>query len=55
MSRRSGFAAKADNHSDKTTTPNCAVCHEAVVIEEPSPETLETPGLGDRMAALRRK
>jgi hypothetical protein len=39
----------------KTITQDCATCHEAVVVEEASPEILKTLGLADRMAALRRK
>jgi hypothetical protein len=39
----------------KTITQDCATCHEAVAMDEASPEILKTLGLADRMAALRRK
>ena len=39
----------------KTITQDCAACHEAVAMDEASPEILKTLGLADRLAALRKK
>jgi hypothetical protein len=39
----------------KTITMDCAACHEAIAVEEASPEILKTLGLSGRMAALRKK
>ena len=34
---------------------DCAACHEAIAVEEASPEILKTLGLAGRMSALRKK
>jgi hypothetical protein len=39
----------------KTITMDCAACHEAIAVEEASPEVLKTLGLAGRMSALRKK
>ena len=39
----------------KTISQDCGVCHEAVAMEEASPEILKTLGLADRLAALKKK
>ena len=39
----------------KTITQDCAACHEAVAMDEASPEILKTLGLTDRLAALKKK
>jgi NapC/NirT cytochrome c family, N-terminal region len=39
----------------KTITQDCSACHEAVALEEASPEILKTLGLADRLAAIRKK
>ena len=39
----------------KTITQDCASCHEAVAMDEASPEILKTLGVADRLAALRKK
>jgi nitrate/TMAO reductase-like tetraheme cytochrome c subunit len=39
----------------KTITQDCGACHEAVAMEEASPEVLKTLGLADRLAAVRKK
>jgi hypothetical protein len=38
----------------KTITMECSACHEAIAVEEASPEILKTLGLTARMAALRK-
>jgi hypothetical protein len=38
----------------KTITQDCGVCHEAIAIEEGSPEVLKTLGLDARILALRK-
>jgi nitrate/TMAO reductase-like tetraheme cytochrome c subunit len=38
----------------KTISQDCGVCHEAVAVEEASPEILKTLGLADRVAALKK-
>jgi formate-dependent nitrite reductase cytochrome c552 subunit len=47
-----GLHTSADG---KTITQDCSACHEAVAIEEASPEVLKTLGLAERLAAVRRK
>ena len=39
----------------KTITMDCAACHEAIAVEEASPDVLKTLGLAERMSALRKK
>jgi nitrate/TMAO reductase-like tetraheme cytochrome c subunit len=39
----------------KTITQDCTKCHEAVAMEESSPEILKTLGLADRISALKKK
>jgi hypothetical protein len=39
----------------KTITMDCAACHEAIAVEEASPEVLKTLGLAGRMSALRKR
>ena len=39
----------------KTITMDCAACHEAIAVEEASPDVLKTLGLAGRMSALRKK
>jgi hypothetical protein len=39
----------------KAITMDCAACHEAIAVEEASPEVLKTLGLAGRMSALRKK
>jgi nitrate/TMAO reductase-like tetraheme cytochrome c subunit len=39
----------------KTISQDCGVCHEAVAMEEASPEILKTLGVADRLAALKKK
>jgi nitrate/TMAO reductase-like tetraheme cytochrome c subunit len=39
----------------KTITQDCAACHEAIAMDEASPEILKTLGVADRLAALRKK
>jgi len=39
----------------KTITQDCTKCHEAVAMDEASPEILKTLGLADRLSAMRRK
>jgi nitrate/TMAO reductase-like tetraheme cytochrome c subunit len=39
----------------KTITQDCSACHEAVALEEASPEVLKTLGLADRLAAIRKQ
>ena len=38
----------------KTITQDCGACHEAVAVEESSPEVLKTLGLDARILALRK-
>ena len=52
------FRCHDDQHATpegKTITMDCATCHEAIAVEEASPEVLKTLGLADRMAAIRKK
>jgi hypothetical protein len=52
------FRCHDDQHATpdaKTITMDCSKCHEAVAVEEASPEILKTLGLADRMAGLRKK
>ena len=49
------FRCHDDQHTaadGKTITQDCAACHEAVAVEEASPEILKTLGLADRLAAI---
>ena len=39
----------------QTITQDCSACHEAVAMEEASPEILKTLGLSDRLAAIRKR
>jgi hypothetical protein len=39
----------------KAITMDCAACHEAIAVEEASPEVLKTLGLAGRMSALRKR
>ena len=39
----------------KTIGQDCSVCHQAVAVDEVSPEVLKTLGLAERMAAIRKK
>jgi hypothetical protein len=39
----------------KTITQDCATCHEAIAMDEASPEVLKTLGLADRLAAIRKR
>jgi hypothetical protein len=39
----------------KTITQDCSACHEAVAMEEASPEILKTLGLADRLAAVKKR
>lgn len=38
----------------KTITQDCAVCHEAIAVDEASPEVLKTLGLAQRLGAIRK-
>lgn len=52
------FRCHDDLHTSadgRTITQDCSACHEAVAIEEASPEVLKTLGLAERLAAIRRK
>jgi nitrate/TMAO reductase-like tetraheme cytochrome c subunit len=52
------FRCHDEEHKDKdggTITQDCSACHEAVAMDEASPEILKTLGLADRMAAIRKK
>ena len=52
------FRCHDEGHSTaqgKTITQDCAACHEAVAMDEASPEILKTLGVADRLAALRKK
>ena len=51
------FRCHDDKHKTadgKTITQDCGVCHEAVAVEESSPEVLKTLGLEGRILALRK-
>ena len=51
------FRCHDDKHKTadgKTITQDCGVCHEAVAVEESSPEVLRTLGLEGRILALRK-
>jgi hypothetical protein len=52
------FRCHDDSHTasgGKTITQDCGTCHQALAVEETSPEVLKTLGTSDRMAALQRK
>jgi hypothetical protein len=52
------FRCHDDTHKSaegKSITQDCSACHEAVAIEEASPDVLKTLGLADRLAAIRKK
>jgi len=52
------FRCHDDQHKaadGKTITQDCGACHEAVAMEESSPEVLRTLGLEARILALRKK
>jgi hypothetical protein len=52
------FRCHDDQHKSgdgKTITQDCSACHEAVAVEEVSPEVLKTLGLAERLAAIRKK
>jgi NapC/NirT cytochrome c family protein len=51
------FRCHDEEHKDaggKTITQDCGACHEAVAVEESSPEVLKTLGLEARILALRK-
>jgi formate-dependent nitrite reductase cytochrome c552 subunit len=39
----------------KTITQDCAACHEAIAVDEASPEVLKTLGLAQRLGAIRKQ
>ena len=52
------FRCHDDHHRSadgKTITQDCSACHEAVAIEDASPDVLKTLGLAHRLAAIRKK
>jgi hypothetical protein len=52
------FRCHDDSHATsdkKTITQECGTCHQALAVEETSPEILKTLGTSDRMAALQKQ
>jgi hypothetical protein len=52
------FRCHDENHAaadKKTITQDCNACHQAVAVEETSPDVLKTLGLADNIASLQRK
>jgi hypothetical protein len=52
------FRCHDDSHAtaDKKTIPqDCTICHDAVAVEEASPEVLKTLGIADRLAKFEKQ
>jgi len=52
------FRCHDDNHragDKKTITQDCSTCHQALAVEETSPEILKTLGVAERIASLQRQ
>jgi len=52
------FRCHDDNHragDKKTITQDCSACHQALAVEETSPEILKTLGVAERIASLQRQ
>jgi hypothetical protein len=52
------FRCHDDSHSasdKKTITQDCGVCHQALAVEEASPEILKTLGLDEKLSSLEHK
>ena len=52
------FRCHDDQHrtaEGKTIAQDCSTCHEAVAVDEVSPEILKTLGLAERLAAIRKR
>ena len=47
-----------DSHATadkKTITQDCSACHQALAVEETSPEILKTLGVSERIASLQKQ
>ena len=52
------FRCHDDSHTDsekKTITQDCAACHQALAVEETSPEILKSLGIADRITRLQKQ
>jgi hypothetical protein len=52
------FRCHDDSHATrdkKTITQDCSACHQALAVEETSPEILKTLGVADKIASLQRQ